>query len=81
MRELGSRAVGGLLSDDRRADRVGQAVRTLQGRRRAFEERATRMIQTLGFATQEDLERVTRKVGKLRKRMGRLLARLEEPRA
>lgn len=78
VREVGSRAIGGLLDDDRRADRIGKAVRTLQVGRRAFEERAEQMIRTLGFASREDLERVTRKVGRLRKRMGKLLTRLEE---
>ena len=76
-RELGSRAVDDLLSDEQRAGRVGAAVRKLQGSRRAFDERASRVIAAFGFATQEDLERVSRKIGRVRKRLTRLRDRLE----
>lgn len=77
-RSLGERAVDELLASENRSDAVGAAVRRVQEGRRAFDENASRVIGAMGLATHDDLERVSRKVGRLRKRLNELLDRLDE---
>jgi len=60
------------------ADALGVALKGVQGGRRAFDEHAGRVLGGMGLATQSDLERVSRKMGRLRKRMTALLTRMEE---
>jgi hypothetical protein len=76
-RELGSRAARELLSSERRAEVVGQAVRRAQEARTRFDEQGTRMLAAMGFATQADLERVSRKIGRMRKRLRSILDQLD----
>ncbi len=77
-RELGSRAVGELLKDEQRAEVVGAAVRTLQAARSQLDAQQGRVLAAMGLATQADLERVSRRIGRLRKRLLALRDRLGE---
>jgi hypothetical protein len=52
------------------------AVRRVQEGRAFIDENASRLLGVLGLATQADLERVSKKVGRLRKRMTALIDRL-----
>ncbi len=72
-REFSSRAVDELLDGEGRADPVGMAVRGLQRGRREFDETGGRLLSAMGFATVEDAERVGRRIGRLRKRLQRLV--------
>ncbi len=75
-RELSSRAARELLNSERRAEVVGEAVRRAQDARVRLDEQGTRMRAARGFATAADLERVSRKVGRLRKRLRGILDQL-----
>ena len=77
-RKLSARAIDELLDNERRSEAVGAAVRRVQQGRRALDERSARMLAALGFATQQDLERVGRKIGRLRKRMMSILDELDD---
>jgi hypothetical protein len=76
-RRLGARAASELLDDERRAETVGSVLRRLQELRGLVDERGGRVLTALGLATQTDLERVQRKIGRLRKRMEAILDRLD----
>ena len=75
-RELGARAVDGLLATEERAKAVGSALQKLQQAKNRLDEQQLRMLGAIGVATRSDLERVARRVGRLRKRMLTLLERL-----
>ena len=77
-KELGSRVVEEALNSDRRSDAVGEAVRRVQQSRRSLDEGAARVLGALGLATQEDLEHLNRRVGKLRKRLLGILDQLDD---
>ncbi|MEE8408086.1 MAG: hypothetical protein V3T05_00640 [Myxococcota bacterium] len=77
-RTLRARAVDELLENERRSEAVGAALRRVQQGRRVLDERSARMLAALGFATQQDLERVSQKIGRLRKRMMALLDELDD---
>lgn len=73
---LGARALGELLATDERRKAVGKAVQKVQAGRRQLDDRAQQALTTLGLATQDDLQRVSRKIGRLRKRLGALSDKL-----
>ena len=77
-RAIGSRALDEILSSDQRADAMGAAVRRVQEGRRMIDEQGARVLGALGLATQPDLDRVSRKVGRVRKRLEALLDGLDE---
>jgi hypothetical protein len=76
-RQLSVRAARELFSSDRRAVVVGEAVRRAQDARTRVDEQSARMLAAMGFATAADLERVSRKVGRLRKRLRGILDQLD----
>jgi hypothetical protein len=75
---FGERALQEIMSSEGGADALGAAVKGVQEGRRILDESSVKLLGALGLATQADLERVTRKVGKLRKRLEALTDRLEE---
>jgi hypothetical protein len=76
-RRLGARAASELLNDERRAETVGSALRRVQELRGLVDEQGGRVLAALGLATRTDLERVQRKIGRLRKRMEAILDRID----
>jgi len=80
-RELGTRAVDELLSSEQRAEAVGNAVKKLQEARTVLDQRGGRVLAAMGLATAPDLDRVSRKIGRLRKRLNRVIDRLDEMQA
>ncbi len=74
---VGKSAIDELLQSEESSSAVGAAVRRVQESRQFIDENASRVLGVLGLATQADLERVSKKVGRLRKRMTALLDRLE----
>ena len=76
-RALGARAVDDLLANEDRAKTVTQAVRRVQQARTVLDEQGARMLGAMGLATHVDVERVGRKVARLRKRLQALLERLD----
>ena len=78
-RRIGSLFAGrtcAVASEDR-ADALGAAVRGVQKGRQVLDENSGRVLGALGLATQEDLERLNRRLGRLRKRLRALLDNLE----
>ncbi len=67
-----------IASNEKAGQRVADAMRMVQEGRRVVDERSARMLAALGLASEADLERVSRKVGRLRKRLQTLLDELEE---
>ena len=51
-------------------------MRRAQAARTRLDDQGARMVAVMGFATQADLERVSRKIGRLRKRLRTILDRL-----
>ena len=71
---LGERAVSGLTKGDEKADEaLLTALHSVRGGRRALDEHRTRLLGAVGLATRGDLDRVSRKLGQLQKRMSRVL--------
>ena len=77
-KDIGERAAQELLTEEQRARALGKAAKSVQHGRRMLDENGAKLLVTLGLATQTDLEKVTQKVGKLRKRLERLLDSLED---
>lgn len=79
-RALRSRAVDELLASESRANALGAAVRRVQRGRRTLDQRSAKLLGALGLATQEDLERLQRRVARLRKRLRGVADMLAEER-
>lgn len=76
-KEVSSRAFDELLADDARSEVLNAALRRVQQGRRTLDETGSRVLGTLGLANQEDLERVKKRIGRLRKRLRRIVDELE----
>ena len=75
--DLGGRAMEDFLSSEGRSEALGFAIKGAQGGRKSFDDQAGRVLGAIGFATTSDLDRVGRKIGRLRKRMLDLLSQLD----
>jgi hypothetical protein len=73
---VGKSAIDDLLASEESSSVASAAVRRVQEGRAFIDENASRLLGVLGLATQADLERVSKKVGRLRKRMTALIDRL-----
>jgi polyhydroxyalkanoate synthesis regulator phasin len=73
-----TRAVEGIVTSEKGAAAITGAMRRMQDGRRALDEKATEVISALGLATKADAERVSRRIGKLRKRLQALLDEVEQ---
>lgn len=75
---IGTKALVELMSSDSRSEALGAAVKGVQEGRRILDESSARLLSALGLATQPDLERITRRVGRLRKRLEALVDAMED---
>ena len=75
---LGERAAQELLTDAQRTQLMMGALRGVQQGRAALDHNSQRLLQSLGLATQADVLQLERQIGRLRKRLEALLAKLEE---
>ncbi len=73
---LRARAVDELLASQQRDDLLGAAVRQVQRGRRNLDDRGAKVLGSLGVATKEDLEKVSRRLARLRKRLETLVDEL-----
>lgn len=78
VKELGHRAFDEFTASAPGAHAVSRAIEGAQRSREALDAQGARWVSALGFATQEDLARVSKKVGRLRKRLRTVLERLED---
>lgn len=76
-KNLGQRALQELLTEEQRSEALGMAAKGVQEGRRKLDASSAKLLSALGLATQPDLEKVSRKVGRLRKRLEGLLDELE----
>ena len=77
-KDLGERALDELIAAPERNAFVGETARRVQDGRVALDKQAARMIGALGLATQDDIERLGKKIGRVRKRLRALRDRLED---
>ena len=71
---FGERAVSGIVKGDEKTDdALLVALNSVRGGRRVLEEHRTRLLGAVGVASRGDLDRVSRKLGQLQKRMSRVL--------
>lgn len=74
---LGEKALQEIMSSPSGAEAVGAAVKGMQEGKRILDAQASKVVGSLGLATQDDLDRLSRKVGQARKRLRALLDDLE----
>ena len=76
--KLGEKAISGITNGDERADEaLLTALNSVRGGRRVLDEHRTRLLGAVGLATRGDLDRISRKLGQLQKRMSRVLDSVE----
>lgn len=73
LKDRASRAAQGLLDNEAAGEAMAVALKRLQSGRRSLDDLAQRLVGVLGLATTEDLVRVQRRIGHLRKRLRRLV--------
>ncbi|MEM6532866.1 MAG: hypothetical protein AAF654_09585 [Myxococcota bacterium] len=76
-KDVGGLAAKGILNSGRGADAVGAAMRGAQTGRQAVDEGTARVLDALGLATRDDVERLSKRIGKIRKRLQALVDALE----
>jgi polyhydroxyalkanoate synthesis regulator phasin len=79
-RALGKRALEELLTQEQRSEAFELAAKGVSEGRRLLDEQFERLFAALGLATQADLDSVSRKVGRLRRRLETLVEHLAEDR-
>lgn len=77
-RTMSKSAIDEILQSEDASGLVGAAVRGAQAGRRVIDDNAAHVIGAVGLATQSDLERVSKKIGRLRKRMTALIDQLAD---
>ena len=77
-RAWGKRALEELLTDEQRSEAFELAAKGVSEGRRLLDEQFERLFAALGLATQADLDSVSRKVGRLRRRLETLVETLAD---
>ncbi len=77
-RKMGTKAFEELLIVEEKSGALSGALKHLQTGRRAFDDSSERILASLGIANKEDLDQISHKMGKLRKRLDSILDRLDE---
>lgn len=76
-RDLGGRAVSGMLRGGGADGALGAALQGAQAGRKVLDESASKVLDSLGLATRDDLERISQRIGRIRKRLRGLLDELD----
>ena len=76
LRKRAEEAVDDILGADSPTDAIGAAVKQIQKGRRTLDEGGAKVLTKMGLATADDLERVNRRIGRLRKRLRGVLERV-----
>ncbi len=75
---LGERAISGITKGDDRADEaLLMALKSVRGGRQLLDEHRAQVLGAVGQATRSDLDKVSRKLGHLQKKMARILKSVE----
>ncbi len=72
------KAAEDIVASERGSAAVAEAMRRVQLGRKVIDEKATDVAASLGIATKADVERVARKIGKLRKQVQALIEAAEK---
>ena len=72
------KAAEDIVASERGSAAVAEAMRRVQLGRKAIDEKATDVVSALGIATKADVERVAKKIGKLRKQVQALIEATEK---
>lgn len=72
------KAAEDIVASERGSAAVAEAMRRVQLGRKAIDEKATDVVSALGIATKADVERVAKKIGKLRKQVQALIDAAEK---
>jgi len=67
------KAAEDIVASERGSAAIGEAMRRVQQGRKVLDEKASEVVSALGIATKADVERVARKIGKLRKQVQELI--------
>ncbi len=76
--KLGTQAFGALMADEKRAQRVANAISTAQRGREAIEKAQGQVLHTLGFASKDDYTGLLRATDALADRLSALEKKLDE---
>ncbi|MEM6733491.1 MAG: phasin family protein [Myxococcota bacterium] len=64
-------------SGPRGGEALGAAVRGAQSGRKVLDESSAKVLEALGLATRDDVEALSRRIGRLRKRVQRMVDSLD----
>ena len=76
--QLGIKAMGKLMENPDRAERVMKAVQNVQKGRDAVDEAAARMLNLSQLPAKTDLKEIGRQAGKLKREAKKILALIDE---
>ena len=76
--ELGMRLLNEVMSDPEKAQRLMQAVQTVQEGRERVRHAEQAALHVVGLATQEDVARLGRRLSEVRRRLRQLSKRLDD---
>jgi hypothetical protein len=76
--QLGMKAMGKLMDDPARAERVMKAVQKVQQGREKVDEAAARMLNLSQLPAKSDLKDLSRQAGRLKREAKKILALLDE---
>lgn len=76
--DLGGKAVGKLLEDPRRAERVAAAVGAVQRGKQRVESAQGQVLNAMGFAHQGEYRELGRRISAARRKAKHLLEKLEQ---
>ncbi|RMG21304.1 MAG: hypothetical protein D6729_01025 [Deltaproteobacteria bacterium] len=74
--EAGMKLMSDLMSDPEKAQRIMQALQTVQKGRETVKEMQQQVLHTVGLPTKEDVARIGRRLSKLRRRLRHLSDRV-----
>ena len=75
---LGTKAFTALMSDEKRAQRVANAIETAQRGKAAIDKAERQLLHTLGFASKDDYDELTRATAALANQLRELEKKLDQ---
>ena len=73
---VSQKALERLFANERRAERVAQAIGTVQRGKKSFDEKQGAVMHQLSFATKSDYKEIGRRLGSIRRRVQALAAKV-----
>lgn len=76
VRGLSQRALERLFADEKRAERIAQAIGAVQRGTKSFERKQSAVMHQLSFATKSDYQEIGKRLGTLSRRVEALAAKV-----